>query len=89
MKTAIHIVFVGEMRNAYKVSAGKSDWKRLLGERCRTWEYNIKMATKETGYDDVKRILLDQDRVIDKTSKWIISGSLHTLWPLGSDHGKR
>jgi hypothetical protein len=59
MKTAIHIVFVGEMRNAYKVPAGKSDWKRLHGETCRTWEDNIKMATKETGNEDVQRILLD------------------------------
>jgi hypothetical protein len=78
MKTAIHIFFVGEMRNAYKVSAEKSDWKRLLGESCRTWEDNIKLATKETGYDDVKRILLDQDRVIEKTSKSSFI-SRHTL----------
>jgi hypothetical protein len=50
MKRAIHIIFVGEMRNAYNFSAGKPDWKRPLGGRCGTWEDNIKMATKETGY---------------------------------------
>jgi hypothetical protein len=88
MKQAIQIIFVEEMRNAYKVSAGKPDWKRPLGGRCHTWEDNIKMATKETGYEDVQRILLEQERVIDKTSKWIISGSLHTLWSLGLYHGK-
>jgi hypothetical protein len=36
------------MKNAYKVSAGKSEGKR---QKCR-WEDNIKMDLKEIGCED-------------------------------------
>jgi hypothetical protein len=40
---------MGEMRNAYNISAGKSEGKRPLGRpRCR-WEYNIRMNLREIG----------------------------------------
>jgi hypothetical protein len=38
----------GEMKNAYKISAGKPEVKRILGRSRHSWE-NIKMDLKEMG----------------------------------------
>jgi hypothetical protein len=49
------------MRNEYRISVGKRNWK-IPGERPkRTWEDNIKMDLREIGWDGVGWIHLAQD----------------------------
>jgi hypothetical protein len=43
-----------EMRNAYKSLLGKREVKGPPGGLRRTWDDNIKMSTKEIGYEDVE-----------------------------------
>jgi hypothetical protein len=40
---------MGEMRNAYKILAGKPEGKRPLGGPIRRWVDNIKLDLKEIG----------------------------------------
>jgi hypothetical protein len=44
---------MGEVRNAYKISVGKPERKRSLGMPSRSWNDNIKMNLRETGWEDV------------------------------------
>jgi hypothetical protein len=53
---------MGELRNAYKILASKSGWKRLLGLSGHMCEYNIKMNLKGMGSEGVKWICLVEDR---------------------------
>jgi hypothetical protein len=46
MILAGHIACMEEMRNSYRVLAGKSDWNRPLGRRRCGWEDNTKMDLK-------------------------------------------
>jgi hypothetical protein len=39
---------MGEMRNAYKILAGKAEWKRTLGTLRHRWEGNFRMDLRET-----------------------------------------
>jgi predicted small integral membrane protein len=52
----------GEMRNAYKILAGKPERKTALGRHRHRWEDNIKMDLRETGFGHVDWIHLAQDR---------------------------
>jgi hypothetical protein len=38
-----HVKYLGEKRNAYRVSVGKPEGKILLGRPRHTWEDNMKM----------------------------------------------
>jgi len=56
-----HIARMGDIRNAYSILVGKSEWNRPLGiPRCR-WEDNIRMQSREMGWEFVDWIHLDQD----------------------------
>jgi hypothetical protein len=50
----------GGEENAYGVSVGKLEGRRLLGRRMRRWEYNFKMNLKEIISGVVDSIDLDQ-----------------------------
>jgi hypothetical protein len=53
---------VGEVRNAYKISAGKPEGKRPLRRpRCR-WEDNMRMNLREIVWEGVHWIHLVQNR---------------------------
>jgi hypothetical protein len=41
---------MGDMRNAYKLSVGKREWKRPLGRPRRRWERNFRTDLKEIGW---------------------------------------
>jgi hypothetical protein len=41
------------LKNAYNISAGKPEWKRLLGRPRRRWEDNIKTDYSGIGCEDV------------------------------------
>jgi hypothetical protein len=44
---------MGKKLNAYRILAGKSEGKRLLGRPRRRWVDNIKMDLREIGWDGV------------------------------------
>jgi hypothetical protein len=48
MRWAIHVARMGEMRNAYKISVGNSEGKRLLRRHRRRCEGNIKTDLGES-----------------------------------------
>jgi hypothetical protein len=50
------------MRNAYKSLVRKAEGKGSLGNYCHTWKDNIRMDLKETGWEVVDWMLLDQDK---------------------------
>jgi len=50
-----------EMRNAYNILVGKSEWKRPVGRRSHWWEDNVKIDLREIGWDYVDWIHLTQD----------------------------
>jgi hypothetical protein len=52
----------GEKRNAYRILVGKSERSRPVGRPRRRWVDNIKMDLRDTGWDGVDWIGLDQDR---------------------------
>jgi hypothetical protein len=52
----------GEMRNAYRLLAGKPDGKRPLGRPRRRWVDNIRLDLGEVGWGDVDWIGLAKDR---------------------------
>jgi hypothetical protein len=52
-----------EMRNAYKILAGKLQDKKSLGRPRSRWEDNIKMDLKDIGWDEVYWIHLALDKV--------------------------
>jgi hypothetical protein len=53
---------MGEMRNAYSILVGKHEWKRSLERPRRRWEDNTMTDIRETGWEDVDWMNLDQDR---------------------------
>jgi hypothetical protein len=52
-----------EMRNAYRILAGKTKGTRLLGRSRRMWDDNIKVGLREIGCVDMAWIRLAQDWV--------------------------
>jgi hypothetical protein len=52
----------GEKRNAYRISVGKPEGKRLLGSTRRKWVDNIKIDLREIGCDGMDWIDLAQGR---------------------------
>jgi hypothetical protein len=52
-----------EMRSRCNILVRKFQGKRLLGRPGHRWEDNIKMMLKETGFENVDRIHLTQERV--------------------------
>jgi hypothetical protein len=44
MRWASYVAHMGEMRNAYKILAGKSEGKRPLGRLRRKWKDTIKIV---------------------------------------------
>jgi hypothetical protein len=67
---------VGEKRNAYRISVGKSEGKRPLGRpRCR-WVDNIKMNLRELGWDGMDWTDLAQDK-----DQWkVLMDTVMNLW---------
>jgi len=52
----------GGRGKAYRVLVGKTEAKRPLGRRRRTWEDNIKMDLQEVGCESMDWIGVAQDR---------------------------
>jgi hypothetical protein len=52
---------MGELRNAYKILAGKPEGKRRLGRPRRRWE-DIRTDLREIGWEGVDWLNLTQDR---------------------------
>jgi hypothetical protein len=59
-----HVACMGQMRNAYKILAGKPEGRRPLGRPMHRWEDNIRKDFREIGWEDVDWI----HRVLDR--KW-------------------
>ena len=53
MKAAGHVSRMGERRGVYRVSVGNPKGKTPIGTPRQTWEDNIKMELKETGWEGV------------------------------------
>jgi hypothetical protein len=51
-----------EMRNAYNNLVGKHEGMSPFGIPRRRWEDNIKMDLRETGWEGVNCMRMDQDR---------------------------
>jgi hypothetical protein len=51
-----------KVRNEYKILVGKPEGRRPLGRRRRRWKDNIRMDTREIGWEGVDWIHLAQDR---------------------------
>jgi hypothetical protein len=62
MRWAGHVARMGEMTGAYNISVGRPEGRRPLEKPRRTWEDNIKIDLRETGFGDVDWIRLAQDR---------------------------
>jgi hypothetical protein len=62
MRWAGHVARIGEGRNSYGVSVGKSEGKEPLERPRRRWEDGIKMDFREIGLGGVDWIHLAQDR---------------------------
>jgi len=56
----VFLARMGEMRNAYRILVGKPEGKRSLGRTRRTWEDDIRMDLRETGWEGVEWIHLAQ-----------------------------
>jgi hypothetical protein len=62
MRWVEHVVYIGEMRNAYKILVRKPESKRLLRRpRCK-WEDNIRMDLDGIGWEGVDWMHLAEDR---------------------------
>jgi len=57
-----HVARMGEMRNAQRISAGKSELKRPCRRFRRRWGDNIIKDVREIGWQVVEVIHLAQDR---------------------------
>jgi hypothetical protein len=62
MRWARHVARMGEEIKVYKVFMGKPERKRPLGRPRRRWEDGKRMDLGETGWEDMERIQLAQDR---------------------------
>jgi hypothetical protein len=54
---------MGEVRNAYKILAKKSERERLLGRTSDRWQYNIIMGFKKAEWEVVDWTNLAYDRI--------------------------
>jgi hypothetical protein len=65
-----------EKRTAYRILVGNPEGKRPLGRPRRRWVDNIKMDLRETGWDGIDWIDLDQDR-----DQWrVLVKTVMNLW---------
>jgi len=62
MRSAEHLVCMGERSGLYMVWVGRTEGKRLLGRLRRRWEGNIKMNLQEVGCGGMVWIKLAQER---------------------------
>jgi hypothetical protein len=62
VRWAGNVAFMGEMRNACKILAGKPEEKRPLRRPRHRWEVNIRMDLREIGWKCVECIHLSQNR---------------------------
>jgi hypothetical protein len=53
IRLAGYVALMLEKRNAYRISVGKPERKRLLERPRRRWEYDIKIDLRETGQGSV------------------------------------
>jgi hypothetical protein len=44
-----YVASMGKMKNAYRISVGKLQGKKLIGKPGYEWEYNIKMDLSNIG----------------------------------------
>jgi hypothetical protein len=56
-----HVASMGELRNAYTILVGKPEGKRPRERTRCTWEDNIRLDLKETGWQIVDWIHVTQD----------------------------
>jgi hypothetical protein len=68
MRWAVHVVQMGEKRNAYRLLVGKPEGKNPLGRQRRRWVDNIKIYFLEIGWGGVDWIGQAQDRDKCKSS---------------------
>jgi hypothetical protein len=64
MKWVGHAAWMGEKRNAYRISVGKPERTRPLGRSRHRWVDNIKTDLREIGWDvmDWINVALDRDQ---------------------------
>jgi hypothetical protein len=62
IRWAGYVELMLERRNAYRISVGKSERKKLPGRPRRRWENHIKRDLRETGWGSVEWIDLTQGR---------------------------
>jgi hypothetical protein len=62
MRWAVHITRMGENRNTYGISVGKSEGKRPLGRSRHRWVDNVKMDLRKIGLGGIDWIDLAEDR---------------------------
>jgi hypothetical protein len=53
MRWAGHVAQIGERKNAYRISVGNPEGKRLLGRTRRRW---VRNDLRETGWGDMEWI---------------------------------
>jgi hypothetical protein len=74
-----HVARVGKIINLYNTLVGKPKRKRPLGRPRRRWEDNVRMDIRETGWESVDGINLDQDK-----DQWLAGFCEHGNEPSGS-----
>ncbi|KAJ4429706.1 hypothetical protein ANN_21909 [Periplaneta americana] len=84
LRWAGHVARIGGSINAYRVLVGRPEGKRPLGSPRRRWEDNIKMDSREVGYDDRDWINLAQDR-----DQWraYVRAAMNLRHCVGEKHG--
>jgi hypothetical protein len=53
MRWAVHVAYIWEKRNVYRVLVWKPDGKRPLRKSRYRWEYNIKICSSEIGWGGI------------------------------------
>jgi hypothetical protein len=72
MRWVGHVASMVVMRNAYRSLIGKSEGRIPLGRLRRDWTDNIRLDLRETGWERVDWILLDQ--------WWAVVNTVMSLW---------
>jgi hypothetical protein len=62
MRNPGHVAYMGQKRNAYRVSVGKPEGKRQLRKPRRNWEDTIRIDLRETVWGGTDWIHLAQNR---------------------------
>jgi hypothetical protein len=62
MRWAVHVVIMGEKKNAYRILVGKPEGKRPLGRSRHRWMDNIKTDLRDIVWGGMDWIDLAQDR---------------------------